>query len=176
MKLCKRRKLRVQMRLGGGNLFKKVLAKGISILTLVPVIAAASVTWIFVSARESFVSTGWYVYSLLFLTFIPMLAYPLKYLFPSIKSQGRRGERKLAFIMSVIGYVLGTVLCFVLKSPTIVLKIFLAYFFSGVVLSFINKVIKLKASGHACGVSGPNFAFIFYGLGSPLGYCNTPIV
>ena len=141
---------------------KKAIAKSISILTLVPVVAAAIVTWLFIYTRESFVSIWWYLYSILFLTVIPILAYPLKYLIPPIKRQGRKGERKLAFIMSVIGYVLGTVLCFVLKSPFIVRKIFLAYLFSGLVLSFVNKVIKLKASGHACGVSGPLTPLVYF--------------
>lgn len=141
---------------------KKVIAKAISVLTLVPVIAAVVVTWLFISMRESFESIWWYIYSLVFLTIIPISAYPLKYLFPSIKQQGRKGERKLAFIMGVIGYTLGTIFCFILNSPCIVRKIFLAYLFSGLVLSFVNKVVNLKASGHACGISGPLTLLIYF--------------
>lgn len=31
----------------------------------------------------------------------------------------------------------------------------MAYLFSGAFLSFVNKGLKIKASGHACGISGP---------------------
>lgn len=141
---------------------KKILAKIISIITLVPVVAAATITWIYAMYSEFFISAWWYVYCILFLVLIPISAYPLKYLFPSILNQGRRGERKLAFIMSVIGYVLGTLFCIIFKGPDIVLKIFLAYLISGIVLSFINKALKLKASGHACGISGPLTLLIYF--------------
>lgn len=141
---------------------KRIAAKIVSIVTLVPVVAAATTTWIYAEYSELFVNKWWYIYSLLFLVFIPISAYPLKYLFPSIMEQGRKGERKLAFITSIIGYVLGTILCFILRGPDIVIEIFLAYLFSGIVLSFINKVIKFKASGHACGISGPLTLLIYF--------------
>ncbi|MDD3840159.1 MAG: hypothetical protein PHP06_06245 [Clostridia bacterium] len=132
------------------------LAKIVSVITVVPIIAAFAITTVFFVKGEYFnYSLNWYVFTLFFLTLMPISAYGLKYFIPSIRKQGRAGERKLAFIMAVLGYVIGTVVSFLVKVPKGVLLIFLAYLFSGGVLAFINKVIGFKASGHACGVSGP---------------------
>lgn len=134
---------------------KQKVANLISVVTVVPLIAFYIITLLFIEFSGSFEGIWWYIYSLFFLTILPLLAYPLQNLIPRIKKQGRRRERKLAFILAVISYVLGTALVFVLKAPKIVKKIFLAYLASGLVLSFVNKILGFKASGHACGVSGP---------------------
>jgi hypothetical protein len=89
------------------------------------------------------------------LTALPVSAYILKSIIPSIGAQGRRGERKLAFIMSVISYVAGTVFCLVRKAPRAVSGLFLSYLASGTLLALVNTALKLKASGHACGFAGP---------------------
>lgn len=57
--------------------------------------------------------------------------------------------------MALISYVLGTLFTFLFHAPIFVKKIFMAYFFSGAFLSFINRGLEIKASGHACGISGP---------------------
>ncbi|HLR34948.1 MAG TPA: hypothetical protein VK071_06405 [Tissierellales bacterium] len=134
---------------------KKKIAKFISIITVVPLVAFYIITLLFTKSAASFNGNMWYLYCVFFLTIIPILAYPLQSLIPEIKKMGRKGERKLAFILAVISYVFGTSLVFVLKGPKIVKQIFLAYLISGLSLSFVNKVIGLKASGHACGISGP---------------------
>lgn len=134
---------------------KQKVANLISVITVVPLVAFYTITLLFIKSTDAFNSNWWYIYSIFFLTILPLLAYPLQYFIPSIKKEGRKGERKLAFILAVISYVLGTALVFFLKAPKIVKEIFSAYLASGLVLSFVNKVIGLKASGHACGVSGP---------------------
>ncbi|MFU0801168.1 MAG: AcidPPc domain-containing protein [Xylanivirga thermophila] len=141
---------------------KQKLAKFISVLTVVPIMAGATVTWVYFMNRDLFVNPYWYLVCIGFLVIIPILAYPLKNLIPSIKKLGRKGERKLAFIMGVLGYVLGTIVCYVYDAPQIVKKIFLSYLVSGLTLSFFNLVLKIKASGHACGVSGPLTIILYY--------------
>lgn len=141
---------------------KKKIAKAISIVTLVPIMAALTSTWLFTVDKTGFENKlMWYMATLFFLTFLPISAYPLKHLFPAVLAQGRSGERKLAFIMAVAGYVIGTIACIVFRAPKLVMRIFLGYLFSGGVLAFINKVVRLKASGHACGVSGPLMLLIY---------------
>lgn len=134
---------------------KVKLAKLISILTVVPIIAFFLITLLYYNFHLEFESSLWYVYSLFFLTILPIMAYPLKRIIPGFKNQGRDGERKLAFILAVIGYVCGSIFAIILKAPIIVQEIFVAYLYSGVALYIINKFIHFKASGHACGVSGP---------------------
>ncbi|NMB08782.1 MAG: hypothetical protein GX981_10400 [Tissierellia bacterium] len=134
---------------------KEKIAKSISLVTVAPVMAFFTVLLSFVYRKQCFNCIGWFVYTIVFLTLLPLLAYPLHMIIPASRNKGRKGERKMAFIMAIISYVLGTLLTFILGAPLIVKKIFMAYLLSGLFLSFINKVLKFKASGHACGVAGP---------------------
>ena len=134
---------------------KKKIAKAISLVTVVPVVAFFTILLSFLYNKECFIGIGWIIYSIVFLTALPLLAYPLHKIIPASREQGRRGERRLAFILALVSYVLGTLLTFLLNAPIIIRKIFMAYLFSGAFLSFVNKGLKIKASGHACGISGP---------------------
>jgi len=140
----------------------KKLAKWISIITVVPFIGLFVLTTLyFYSANIYNNSFLWYLFSLVFLTVIPILAYPLKNVIPKYKDKGRSGERRLAFILAVIGYISGNIFSFVFNAPKGVKTVFVAYLFSGIILSFVNAVIGHKASGHAAGVSGP-FTLLLY--------------
>lgn len=134
---------------------RKKLAKGISLVTVAPVMAFFTVLLSFIYRRTCFNGTGWFIYTIIFLTALPLMAYPLHMLIPVSRKQGRKGERKMAFILAIISYVLGTLITFVLNAPLIVKKIFMAYLLSGLFLTFVNHALKFKASGHACGVAGP---------------------
>jgi hypothetical protein len=138
------------------------------VITVVPIVAFGVVTALYIADKGIF-STYWYLFSLLFLSLIPISAYGLKNVFPAYKNSGRSGERKLAFIFGTISFTLGTVFCFIFKAPDVVKTIFLAYMISSILLSISNAVIKLKSSGHACGVSGPLLLIVFF-LGYKLWY------
>ncbi len=141
---------------------KTKIAKVISIITVVPFSALSLLTTVFLFKDTVFVGNShWYGISILCLTVIPLSAYILKNFIPFYKNQGRRGERRLAFIMGIIGQVSGMITAFIFNAPKGVKIIFFAYFLSGLVLSSTNAIIKFKASGHACGVSGP-LALLFY--------------
>ena len=138
------------------------IANWISIITVVPLISLYVLTALFLYKPFVFShSNYWYFISLLFLTIIPITAYPLKKFIPKYRDRGRRGERRLAFIMGVSGQVLGIIVSFVFNAPKGVKTVFLAYLFSGIMLTFINAVIGHKASGHAAGISGP-FTLLLY--------------
>jgi len=140
----------------------KKIANWISIITVVPFIAFYVLTALYFS-KPTFYNNSffWYLFSLIFLTFVPLTAYPLKNIIPKYQNQGRSGERRLAFIMGIIGYISGNIFSFILKAPIGVKTIFLAYLFSGIILTFVNGVVGHKASGHTSGVSGP-FAILLY--------------
>lgn len=153
----------------GCGYMKLKLSKIISIISVVPLIAFYVLTVIYLHDRSIFGNFPWYIMSILFLTVLPISAYGLKYIIPSVKAQGRLGERKLAFIMGIMGYIIGTSVCFIFNAPRSVKTIFLSYLFSGSLLAFINSVVRFKASGHACGISGP-YILLLYFLGAKTWY------
>lgn len=146
---------------------KEKIARIISVLTVVPIVAFSTITLLYIKFKKEFISPLWYFHSILFLTILPISAYPLKHILPKYKNAGRDGERKLAFILAVSGYIIGSLLVLLLRGPLIVKKIFAAYVASGVLLAFVNKILKFKASGHACGVSGP-ITLLYHFLGKPI--------
>ena len=84
---------------------------------------------------------------------------------PKFKARGRAGSRALAFVTSAAGYTVGTLYAF-LSGATPELKfIFSGYMIALIALTVFNKVFKLKASGHACGILGPLlYAVHFFGI------------
>lgn len=99
------------------------------------------------------------------LAVIPTLAYPLAAVIPSIKAKGRSGSRSLAFVTSAVGYTLGTFYAFVTNATADLKFIFVGYILALAALTIFNKVFKLKASGHACGIFGPLlYAVYFLGI------------
>ena len=67
-------------------------------------------------------------------------------------------------LFSFAGDLLGTVVAFAFSANTIVKIIYLEYLFCGIKMLVFNKLFKLKASGHACGVIGPMLLMMFFKL------------
>jgi hypothetical protein len=141
---------------------KNRICKIISVVSVAPLIALYVLTAIYLHDKSIFGGTLWYVISIVFLTILPISAYILEHVLPAYKGQGRKGERRLAFVMCIVGYVLGTVVSLIFKAPQGVKLLFISYLVSGGLLALINSVIKYKASGHACGVAGPCVALIYF--------------
>lgn len=97
-----------------------------------------------------------------FLVVLPVLAYPLQPIVPYFRGKGREGQRSLAMWMSSLGYILGILTVLFLPVSNFLLIIYMTYLVSGVSLVLLNKVVKIKASGHACGVAGPIFLLIYF--------------
>lgn len=136
-------------------------AKAISILTVAPMVALLVSTCLFVYDARFFGGWAWYLISLLFLTLVPLSAYALKRVLPGYKDKGRDGERKLAFIMAIAGYTVGTICALVFRAPQGALLILLTYFFTGFSLTLFN-LFHIKASGHACGFVGPVVVLMYW--------------
>ena len=134
---------------------KKRISKLIRVLTTPPIIALLALSLLFLRDSAIFGSSMHFILAILFLGVLPMLAYPLQPFIPKFKDKGREGQRTLAMIFSVCGYLLGTLTALLLRAPAFVLLVYLAYLFSGVLLTVINKLFHKKASGHACGIAGP---------------------
>ena len=104
------------------------------------------------------------LFTVLFLTVLPLLAYPLQPVIPHFKDKGRDGQRNLAMIFAVFGYVGGIIYSFAADSGLNLKMVFMTYLISGVMILFSSKVLHFKASGHACGIAGPMALALVLGL------------
>lgn len=141
---------------------KKTLAKIIRVITVAPVMALILLAVLYGVRGEVFGTVLNLILAVVFLVVLPVLAYPLQPLLPFFKGRGRDGQRNLAMWMASLGYVLGLVSAAFLPVSSYLLVIYLTYLISGMSLLLLNKVFKVKASGHACGVAGPIFCLIYF--------------
>lgn len=93
---------------------------------------------------------------------VPALAYPLARVIPKYKEKGRQGSRSLAFVTSAFGYIGGTVYAFASGATADLKFIFCGYLLALVALLIFNKLFKLRASGHACGIFGPLLYAVYF--------------
>ena len=128
---------------------------------------------LYVWAPATFGNPAFFISSVVFLTVLPLLAYPLQPLFPHFRDRGREGQRTLAMVFAVAGYLLGSGEAFLANAPVRLKVIFLSYLLSGFLVVLFNKLLHVRASGHACGMAGPFAILASFGqwagcLGAPL--------
>lgn len=141
---------------------KRLLALIIRVATIPPVMAMLLLLILYFTRFEIFGNLLNLILAVVFLVILPVLAYPLQPVVPYFKRKGRDGQRSLAMWMASAGYVLGLITALLIPVPRDLLIIYLTYLISGVIMVLLNKVFKIKASGHACGVAGPIFSLIFF--------------
>lgn len=139
-------------------------AKLIRTLTLAPIMALLALTILLGYTGDVFHHTWEYGVAVAFLVILPILAYPLQPLLPAYKEKGREGQRQLAIVMAVVGYIGGVLVALFTNIPEKLKVIYFTYFISGILIMVFNKLLKIKASGHACGVVGP-MAILIYCIG-----------
>ena len=142
---------------------KQKFAQAVRILTTPPVFSALMCTLLYVLVPGSFASLGHYLLAIVCLSLLPVLAYPVSYLIPALRRGGRKTQRNLALVFSVLGYLEKVV--------------FGTYLISGTTLA-VCTLLHFKASGHTCGCSGPIAALsIFINPWFLVGYVLlTPII
>lgn len=131
------------------------LAKTIRILTLAPLLALETLMLLRLSRPELFRGTWDIAFPILFLTILPLLAYPLQYCIPPLRRKGREMQRKLAILLAVVGYFGGAIWAFASGAAAWLQVLMLTYLISGALIALFNRLLHIRASGHACGVSGP---------------------
>lgn len=154
-----------------GDCFMNKIALFIRKITIPPVFAVVLLCLVYFINPAGIGSVWAFLAGILFLAGLPTLAYPLQKHMPYFKDKGREGQRSLAMLFSFAGYLLGTIVSFAFPVPTELKGIFLEYLFCGISMLVLNKVFKLKASGHACGVVGPVIMMIYLGLYVPSAIC-----
>ncbi len=141
------------------------IAKIIRIFTVAPLMALLTVVVLYIASPESFGGNPWLlVLSIFFLTVLPLLAYPMQNVIPYFKDKGREGQRNLAMLFANGGYILGCITNLFMDAPAALWIIYLEYLFSGMLILIFNKVFKLRASAHACGVIGPGVMLFSFGV------------
>ena len=112
-------------------------------------------TLLFFLRQDVFAAPAEFVASLMGLTVLPILAYPVSVMIPSLRRKGREGQRTLAMYLSTVGYVGVFIYGLLAQVGTGLMHIYAGYLFSVVIILVGNKVFKVRISGHACSVSGP---------------------
>ena len=140
--------------------------KLIRILTIPPVMVTVLFLILYYNKRELFSGASELAVMIVLLGLFPVLAYPIQSIIPKWRNGGRECQRKLAFIMSIIGYTAAFAWFFFYKAGQEILLICSTYFLSVVILAVCN-LLHFKASGHACSVTGP-FVLLLYFMGRKL--------
>lgn len=133
---------------------KRIFAKAVRILTAPPIFAALLCVFLYLLLPGSFASPVHFALALGFLTALPLLAYPIAALIPALRRKGRDGQRNLAVVFSVLGYVGGFLFALLFDGAATELILYGTYVLSGVAIG-IGTLTGFKISGHACGCSGP---------------------
>ena len=136
--------------------------KIIRVITVPPVLVLLLLIILFVSKDTIFTDVTELIVSIIFLMLLPVAAYPLALVIPKYKEKGREGQRKLAFILSLVGYISALVYGLVAHVSQGLLLIFVTYVISVAILIVLNKIIMILASGHACSITGPLILTVYF--------------
>lgn len=140
------------------------LAKLVRVLSIPPVMVVLLIIALATQRSDVYASIEQVTVSVVCLAAIPALAYPVAAMIPSIRKKGRDGQRNLAFGFTAVGYVIGCLYSALRPVPRLFPFVHLTYLFSLLILVFFNRGLHVKASGHACSLTGPvGFACMFLG-------------
>lgn len=144
--------------------FGNIAAKVIRVATVPPILITGMLLILTLSVDGFFGSASQMAWAILLLGLVPVLAYPVQKLMPT-KGEVREEQRNMAFVLTFAGY-LTALICSVAGGCSRQLRyIIVSYFVSMTLLLFFNKVLHVRASGHACSVTGTLY-FLSYFLGA----------
>ena len=126
---------------------KQKFAQAVRILTTPPVFSALMCTLLYVLVPGSFASLGHYLLAIVCLSLLPVLAYPVSYLIPALRRGGRKTQRNLALVFSVLGYLIGFLAAVLDGGAAMEKVVFGTYLISGTTLA-VCTLLHFKASGH----------------------------
>lgn len=136
--------------------FVKLADKCIRAATAPNVMAMLLTTMMYIKGgAAAFADRLHYVEAMFTLGVLPMAAYLLCGCIPALRKKGRKFERTLAIVFSVMGYVMGTAFSVLGGGTMLEHMLFFTYLISGTLTALCSFAFNFKASGHTCGVSGP---------------------
>ena len=141
------------------------IAHTVRIITIPPVMVGILLTLVYTLRDDVITTAADMIVSLMGLTVLPILAYPVAFAIPSFRKKGREGQRSMAMYFSTVGYVGVFVYGLITNVGTGLMHIYAGYLISVVIILVSNKVFEVRVSGHACSVSGPLvYSGFFLGL------------
>lgn len=141
---------------------KEKFAKGIRSITAPPVLITVFILVLAEKSDGTILNGLQCGISIICLGIIPILAYPMQRCMPKYKNEGRKGQRKLAFIFTLTGYVLAWFYGVISKTNEEVMLVYTTFLLAAFLLSLCNAVIKVRASGHMCSVAAPMMLLIYF--------------
>lgn len=148
---------------------------GVRKLTIAPVLAVIAVLMIRLCVPGALEGAAFWE-AVFFLGVLPVMAYPAQRFLPGFRDKGREGQRRLAMIFAVCGYLGGCIVNLLTGAARELWMIYLEYLLSGILIFAVNKAAdnskgqvsrdmsRRKISGHACGVVGPLALFWAFGI------------
>lgn len=141
---------------------KEHIAKIIRVLSVPPIMVSMFILILAFNKSDIFRNPTEIIIMIVLLGFVPALAYVLSSIIPEVKTKGREGQRKLAFITNLLGYSMALLWAIMTNVRKELLLICLMYFLSVVLLSICNKGFHFRASGHASSFTGPLILMIYF--------------
>ena len=142
--------------------FTEKLSAAFRVIARPPIFAVAFLVILYLADESNFGAWWQLAFAIFALGVLPLLGYPLQRYIPPFKHKGREGQRSLAMLFCFGGYLLGTVWGLCTQAPAGVMMVYYCYLSCGVGMLLFNKLFRLKASGHACGIMGPVFAMLIH--------------
>lgn len=141
---------------------KERIAKVIKVLSVPPIMVSVFILILPSHKKYIFTHVSQIIIMILLLGIISALAYVLSDMIPAIKIKGREGQRKLAFITTLIGYTVSLLWAVITSVNNDLMLICLMYFTSVLLLTICNKGLHFRASGHASSFTGPLILTIYF--------------
>lgn len=141
---------------------KERIAKVIRVLSVPPIMVSVFILILPFHKKYIFTHVSQIIIMILLLGIISALAYVLSDMIPAIKIKGREGQRKLAFITTLIGYTVSLLWAVITSVNNDLMLICLMYFTSVLLLTICNKGLHFRASGHASSFTGPLILTIYF--------------
>lgn len=138
-----------------------ILAKSIRVLTVPPILITGMLITLTVCLDNFCSSMTQMILAVILLGLVPILAYPIQKLLPS-KGEVREEQRNLAFLLTFVGYLTALIFSIAGNYGRRLQYVIISYFISMSVLVFFNKVLHVRASGHACSVTGTLYFLSFF--------------
>lgn len=136
-------------------------------ITVPPVFATALLIALYVGRPSAFSAVWELLLGIFCLGILPILGYPLQKYIPRFREKGREGQRSLAMIFSVAGYLPGLAAALITQASPELCLIYWVYLLCGIVILLCNKAFHRKASGHACGIVTPVLLLAYFDLFLP---------
>ena len=140
---------------------KEKTAKIIRIITIPPIEALVMLLILYRLKQEEFGNLGNLLMAGLFLTVIPICSYPI-----ASRKRGkqdmRNNQRNMAFIFNFLSYLAAMLIGYCVGCTRMLQWILNGYFLAVLILTIVNKVFKIRASGHACSCTFPYLILSYY--------------